>query len=95
MAAWDRAQAVDHVFVEERSGDFGEQRRPVMMMSEVIADPDPELTRLVDVIVYLGESMCLDLEALNLRFRTARTPRFSRRHVVDCARCSRFMHVDV
>jgi hypothetical protein len=24
MAAWDRAQAVDHVFVEERSGDFGE-----------------------------------------------------------------------
>jgi hypothetical protein len=69
-----------------------------MMMSEVIADPDPELTRLVDVIVSytsVPASVYLDLEALELRFRTARTPRFSRRHVVDCARCSRFMHVDV
>ena len=63
------------------------------MMSDVVADP--ELTRLVVGVVYLGARRCLDLEALELRFRTARTPRFSRRHVVDCARCSRFMHVDV
>jgi hypothetical protein len=59
-------------------------------MSEVFADP--ELTRLAVVVVYLGASRFLDLEALLLRFGTARTPRLSRRHVVNWARRSRFMH---
>jgi len=90
MIAENRAQAVDHVVVEERSGDFGESGSPVMMMSEVFADP--ELTRLAVVVVYLGASRFLDLEALSLRFGTARTPRLSRRHVVNWARRSRFMH---
>jgi hypothetical protein len=61
-----------------------------MMMSEVFADP--ELTRLAVVVVYLGASRFLDLEALLLRFGTARTPRLSRRHVVNWARRSRFVH---
>jgi hypothetical protein len=36
MAAEDRAQAVDLVILEERSGDFGESRRPMMMMSDAV-----------------------------------------------------------
>ena len=94
MTVDGRAQAVDLVILEERSGDFGESRRPMMMMSDApVCTADPELTRFVVVIRYLGASRFLDLEAPELRFRTARTPRLSRRHVVNWARRSRFMHL--
>jgi hypothetical protein len=52
-------------------------------MSEVIATLNSPESLLYTSVQ--SASVCLDLEELRLRFRTARTPRLSKRHIGNCA----------
>jgi hypothetical protein len=54
-----------------------------MMMSEVIATLNSPESLLYAVVYTSVRKGYLDLEELGLRFRTARTPRSPKRHVVN------------
>jgi hypothetical protein len=86
MAAENRAQTVDHVVVEERADDSGEESQgvsPIVMSEVIVTLNSPESLLYTSVQSASVSCVCLDLEELRLRFRTARTPRLSKRHVVN------------